>query len=1172
MTEREHFFESLLDQLPGEFVVFDRQYRYVYVNPQAIKDPEIREWIIGKTDFEYCKYRGISDELAQKRVALFQQVVDEDREVELHERIVSPDGEIKYHIRRLRPYRNASGEFTHFLGYGFDFTEQQKLKDDLVESRNFIRQVLDSSPHLIFVKDYYGRFVLANKALCNLFGLTYEELLNQANEDIHNNEEEALNYNKIDRNVIDTGIPIRIEEMFTRKDGQLIYFDTVKVPFLGINNEKQVLAICTDITDRKKNEELLKIGEQRMIIAQELTKAGNWEINLETRTISWSIGMFPIWERDVVLGPPTIEELGSFVHPEDSDRIINTVFSLKSPNERANVTYRIVIPSGEKIVKTVAMPFCDEKGKVVRIFGTVIDITEQKKTEEILRLNEQRLNEAQELAKTGSYEFDLITGKISWSPGCYHIWKRPMELGPPTYEEFESSVHPEDRDDVRQKTETLAQRKDTYTIFYRIVCPDGEVKSLQVITKLQRDEHGKLLKVFGTLTDITEREISDQKMKLNEQRLLEAQQLANLGSWQMNISTGETEWSIGTNLIWDRDPGAAPLSFNELLNTIIPDDRDIVRDVIETALKSRKNFNIEYRIKTVKGNLKIINGRGRIQTDSRGIPMLMFGTVLDITERKKVETELITAKQQAEESVHAKEYFLANVGHELRTPLNGVLGMARLLQKTELSPTQRSYIDVLSTTAGNLLVIINDILDIAKIESGTLTFEKVPFDPFSVADTAVQIQMYKAEEKDLMLRHLNEGSPIPSLIGDPYRLNQVLLNLLSNAVKFTARGEIILSHRIKREEGDTLWVEFSVKDTGIGIPLEKQNSIFESFTQLNPESANITGGTGLGLAISKNLVERQGGTISVESTVGEGSIFTFVIPYQMATVDEGKEEGRSVFAVSQLGPLRVLLAEDNRVNQFIVEAMLQDWGLIVDVASNGREAVEMFNKKNYDLILMDIQMPEVDGVEATYLIRASEDKSKAKVPIIALTANTTKQVQRQFMLAGMNDFLVKPFKEESLYRKIISLFAGKSNFTMPIKKRFPIRKRPVPVGESLYDLALLRRDARDNITFLKRMLSIFIETIPPIVDRMNEHFEKGEMDAIATLAHKIKPTIDGAGIVTLKDTIRSIENYRDKKRSPIQLKSDINRINQVIDAVIAGFKKEIENLDMEINSSHDKQL
>lgn len=1161
MTERESFFGSLLDQLPGEIVVFDRNYRYVYVNPKSIADPEMRKWIIGKTDFEYCAFKGISTELAEKRVLLFKQVEEEDREIELHERMVSKDGGVKYHIRRLRPYRNDAGEFTHFLGYGFDFTEQQKLKDELVESRNFIRQVLDSSPHLIFVKDYYGKFVLANKALCNLFGLTYEELLNQANEDIHNNEEEALNYNRVDRSVIDSGVAIRIEEMFSRKNGEVIYFDTVKVPFLGINNEKQVLAICTDITDRKRNEELLKIGEQRMIIAQELTKAGNWEINLETRMISWSIGMFPIWERDVILGPPSLDEIGKFVHPDDSERVLNAVFSLSKPNERANVTYRIVVPSGEKVLKTVAMPFCDEKGNVVRLFGTVIDVTEQKRIEEILRLNEQRLNEAQELAKTGSYEYDLLTHKITWSPGCFHIWKRPIELGPPTYDEFAASIHPEDAAEVRQKTATLSQRKDTFTVNYRIVCPDGEVKSLQVTTKLQRDENYVLTKVFGTLTDITEREISEQKMKLNEQRLLEAQQLASLGSWQIDLSSGKTEWSIGTNLIWDRDPGAPALSYEELLETIIEEDRDQVKAVIENALSTRNNFNVEYRIKTIKGNLKIINGRGRIQFDSRGLPLLMFGTVLDITERKKVEVELITAKQQAEESVRAKEYFLANIGHELRTPLNGVLGMARLLQKTELSTTQRSYIDVLSTTAGNLLVIINDILDIAKIESGTLTFERVIFDPLRVADTAVQIQIYKAEEKDLMLRHLSEGAPMPALIGDPYRLNQILLNLLSNAVKFTLHGEIILSHRIKKEEGDLLWVEFSVKDTGIGIPAEKQNSIFESFTQLNPELANITGGTGLGLAISKNLVERQGGYIGVESTPGEGSTFTFTIPYQKAAIEEQEQDDRSVFAVSQLGPLRVLLAEDNRVNQFIVEAMLQDWGLMVDVASNGREAVELFNKRQYDLILMDIQMPEVDGVEATYLIRSSEDKKKSKTPIIALTANTTKQVQRQFMSAGMNDFLVKPFKEESLYKKIINLFAGKSNFTMPIKKRFPVRKRPVPVGESLYDLALLRRDARDNISFLKRMLNIFIETIPPIIERMYEHFEKGEMDAIATLAHKIKPTIDGAGIVSLKETIRSIENYRDKKRSPEQLKSDIVRINQVIDAVIAGFKKEIDNLD-----------
>lgn len=1164
MPERESFFEELLEQLPSELVVFDREFRYVYVNRQAILDPKVREWIIGKTDYEYCAYRGVSVEMANRRMLLFRKVLEEEREVEMHEKMVAKGGEDKFHIRRLRPFRNKAGEITHFLGYGFNFTEQHKLKTELEESRNFIRQVLDSSPQLIFVKDYYGRFVLANKAVCNLFGLTYEELINQANEDIHNNVEEALTYNRDDQKVIDSGKAIRIEEAFTKKNGEVIYFDTIKVPFAGINDGREVLAICTDITERRHKEELLKIGDQRMIIAQELTKAGNWEVNIEKQTLSWSVGMFPIWERDIVLGAPAYNEMHLLFHPEDAERTLKEVFSLKHSNERANVTYRIIVPSGEKILKTVAMPFCDEKGNVVRLFGTVIDITEQTKAEEILRLNEQRLNEAQKLSKTGSYEFDILAGKITWSPGCFYIWKRPFDLGPPTYEEFEETVHPDDRNYVKQKIAELTERKDSFTISYRIVCPDGEVKTLQVTTKLQRDEKNILVKVFGTLTDITEREISDRKLKLNEQRLLEAQQLANLGSWQVDLLSNVIEWSIGVNLIWDLNTETETQSLDVLIAAIIEEDREYVKEAINSALKFKKNFNVEFHIRTVKGNEKIVNARGRIQTSSRDVPIIVFGTVLDITERKKVETELITAKQQAEESVRAKEYFLANIGHELRTPLNGVLGMARLLQRTELSSTQRSYIDVLNTTAGNLLVIINDILDIAKIESGTLTFEKVIFDPFISADTAVQIQLYKAEEKDLILRHLNEGSPIPSLIGDPYRLNQILINLLSNAVKFTVRGEVVLSQRIKEEKEDILWVEFSVKDTGIGIPLEKQNSIFESFTQLNPDSTNIIGGTGLGLAISKNLVEKQGGYINVESTPGEGSIFTFTIPYQRADSDDKVIDDSSLFVVNKLGPLRVLLAEDNRVNQFIVEAMLQDWGVIVDVASNGREAVALFIKNQYDLILMDIQMPEIDGVEATNLIRGHSDVIKAKIPIIALTANTSKLVQRQFMSAGMNDFLVKPFKEESLYRKIITLLAGKSKFNMSIKKRFPIRKRPVPDNDSLYDLSLLKRDARDNIVFLQRMLSIFIETIPPIIERMHEHYEKGEMDAVATLAHKIKPTIDGAGIVSLKETIRNVESYRDKKRTIVQLKADITQIKQVLEAVVVGFKGEMDTMKKDL--------
>lgn len=1282
------FFKGILSQLPGDVAVFDREYRYVFVNEPAIKDPEVREWIIGKTDFDYCEMKKIAPDIANQRRATFNQIEKDFKEVEIEERIVDKFGNVKYHLRRVKPFFNQLGEFTHFIGYGVDVTHERILSKKLDESTRFVTKVLDSSPHLIFVKDIEGRFLIGNQAVCDLLGLSKEELIHKSLEEIHTNREEVSELNRIDQEVILQNKAIRLEEVFTKKNGELAYFDTIKVPLesSGLNNT--VLGISTDVTDRKKKEQMLELSEQRMIIAQKLMKTGNWDINYITREVNWSLGMFEIWERDPSLAPPRIEEGNQICHPDDYQRVTETVNGITREEDSIEFNYRIVVPSGIKRVRTIAKASFNETGEQIRLFGTVIDITDQIKAEESLLLNQYRLNEAQELAKMGSFDFDVATGEIAWSEGIYHILNRSLDLKPPTYSEYLKYIHPDDYQMYLDTWVSLYDNNETYSVSYRILCENGELKYLNVINKLRHDESGKLIKVFGTVIDETERKVSEELLRLNESRLveaqeiaktgnweielkqkkvfwsqvifkiwqrdfslgpptydefmdsihpndrslvwntikeviktglkqevefkvltkdgetryvfsiclpsfdlnknvvkvygtstditeqklvekeltdnkqllIEAQELAKLGSWQLNLKTGKTIWSVGSYIIWERNQLLPPPTMEELIQTIDADDRQYVQDAISDSIINKRDFNVEYRITTYSGKQKIINGKGLVQLGLNDEPESIFGTVQDITDRKKVEEELFATRKQAEESIRAKEYFLANIGHELRTPLNGILGMARLLQKTEISAIQRSYIDVLNTTAGNLLVIINDILDSAKIESGTLTFENIVFDPLQVADTAIQVQLYKAEEKDLVLRHLHEGVPIPKVIGDPYRLNQVLINLLSNAVKFTNTGEIVLVNKVKELSGDQVIIEFSVHDTGIGIPHEKQSSIFESFTQLNLSGPNQFSGTGLGLSISKNLVEKQGGAIGVKSSPGVGSTFTFAIPYKMAELVEQTDVKQGIVRADELGPLRVLLAEDNRVNQYITEAMLQDWGFKVDIANNGAEAVDLFSKKDYDIILMDIQMPELNGIEATRIIRADLNPKKASVPIIALTANTTRQIQRSLVTDGMNDFLVKPFKEETLYKKIAIHILGKEKINSTLKRKFPTRKRPIPIGVRLYNLSLLREDARDNPEFIKRMLNIFLETIPPIIDKMQDHFEKGEMDAISTLAHKIKPTLDGAGIVSLKDTVRNIESYRDKKRTPEQLKTDIDLLHKVISIVTKEFEKALDVL------------
>lgn len=1025
------FYEQLLSTIPFDIAVFDDQMRYVYVNRHAVKDDGAREWLTGKTDFDYCKLLNLSSIIADHRTRAYSYVFETGEELEIEELLIDSNSEEKSFIRKFSPLYSNDGKVRFIISCGFEITDRRKFRNELIAYRTFINQVFEAVPHLIFVRNQDGKIIMANRAVEELY-------LQPGKQNTDRNaflSEKLGSLTEVEQSVIESGNIIRVEEPKVFPDGRELIFDSIKVPLTVDNDSVRLLNISTDITEKKA-------------------------------------------------------------------------------------------------------------------------------AEERIRKSELRLNEAQSLAKMGSFELDMKTMRSEWSKGCYAIWKRDISLGPLPIHEYIESLHPDDRENMRVLLEQLPNAKEKWDVRFRIICPDGELKHLAVANMPEFDEHGNLARVIGSVTDITASFEAEEKLRRSEQRLFEAQELAKTGSWEYDPVTNEVYWSPGTFKLWDRDINLGVPGYEELLLTIDEPERSKISGKNVFIDQNGKPVEIEFRITTFKNIRKTIIIHGKVITDQFTKRAKIIGSVMDITERKVAEDEILRAKQEAESSVRIREYFLANVSHELKTPLNGILGMARLLNKTELSSIQRNYTDVLSSTAGNLLVIINDILDIAKLESGTLTMEQVTFDPVQIADTAIQTQLYKAEEKDLFLKHMNEGEPLPFVKGDPYRLSQVLLNLLSNAIKFTDQGEVVLSHRVIKNTDDKVVIEFSVRDTGIGIAPGMQQVIFESFMQLNNTGTGHYSGTGLGLSISRNLVERQGGRIWVESNEGEGSIFYFEIPYHKADEKPVNPHYSERIDFNRLGSLRILLAEDNRVNQFITEAMLQDWGFRVDVASNGKEAVEFAKREEYDLILMDIQMPELNGVDATRIIRELPDARKARVPVIALTANTSRQAQKRFLAEGMNDYLVKPFKEETLFSKIVAQLETKQDLVASLKRpRFPVRRIPVEHGDQLYNLSMLRKDSRDNPAFISRMLNIFLDTMPSTVLKMQEHFNKGEMDAVCTLAHKIKPTIDGAGIISLRETIRNIEGYRDKKRTRDQLLSDLKQLHDVIDVVSESFRKEIENIN-----------
>ncbi len=407
------------------------------------------------------------------------------------------------------------------------------------------------------------------------------------------------------------------------------------------------------------------------------------------------------------------------------------------------------------------------------------------------------------------------------------------------------------------------------------------------------------------------------------------------------------------------------------------------------------------------------------------IGTLISGFNQMLAEIEQQNESLIQAKEAAEHSAKAKEEFLANMSHEIRTPMNAIMGVTDFLNDTELSEVQRNYLDIIKNSADNLLVIINDILDLSKIESGKLVFEETAVKPSSIINTIIESCRPRFEKKNLAIYTELDPKMPESFLGDPVRFNQILLNLFTNAIKFTIEGSITIGSKLVEEDAKTVLLRFYVADTGIGIPRDKFDVIFSSFTQATNATTRKYGGTGLGLSISQKLVEMQDGQMYLESEVVKGSTFSFEIRFKKNTEQRlGKRKKEpSTFEIPQkldnVGTKSILLAEDNEVNQMLVVTLLEQWKYHVDVAENGKKAIEMLQGKNYDLILMDVHMPELDGYDATKAIRKELGAAKSKVPIIAMTASALQGEAERCLEAGMDDYISKPFNKNILYEKIV---------------------------------------------------------------------------------------------------------------------------------------------------------
>ena len=529
-------------------------------------------------------------------------------------------------------------------------------------------------------------------------------------------------------------------------------------------------------------------------------------------------------------------------------------------------------------------------------------------------------------------------------------------------------------------------------------------------------------------------------------------------------------------------------------------------------------------LRHIDGKLTDVLFNGSVFKNDDGDVLGVVIVARDVTEQKRITTELNDAKElaelanavaqeakrdaqtamrKAEEAVKAKQQFLSNMSHEIRTPMNAIIGFTKVVLKTELGAKQKEYLTAIKMSGDALIVLINDILDLAKVDAGKMTFEQIPFKMETSIFAMLHLFETKIQEKNLKLK-IDYDHNIPRvLLGDPVRLHQVILNLVSNAVKFSNKGCITVSVKLNEEDKEKVSVQFAVADTGIGIEKAKLEKIFENFQQASSGTSRLYGGTGLGLAIVKQLVEPQGGKIQVVSEVNKGSTFSFTLDF-LKTKDNVCAETEIMELDTDIANIKVLVVEDIPLNQLLMKTILDEFGFERDIAGNGKIAVEKLKQKDYDIILMDLQMPEMNGFEATEYIR---NEMKSDIPIIALTADVTTVDLAKCKEVGMNDYIAKPVDERLLYTKIINLARKTMNFE---------GLSDVDSAESkahkCINLNYLNQRTKSNPELMMEMIALYIEQTPPLISTMKQSMKEKDWSALYSAVHKIIPSFAIMGI------------------------------------------------------------
>lgn len=778
------------------------------------------------------------------------------------------------------------------------------------------------------------------------------------------------------------------------------------------NYLSRISASVSDISEQKKYADALKQNELLLLEAQHITKIGNWWYDFKSGDSYWSASLFSI------LGTPTIpngvnkyDYYTSLLLPDDVESYKQYLANIATSPLKQH-EHRLITPDGDlKYIKVITGDLLlDGEGKITRIHGIVQDITETRLAEKAVKIGRNELIEAQTIAKIGNWNWDTALKTVKWSDEIARTAEIDQQLAGRfgVVKLLLKCTHQHDKFIVQHFLKSVSTINN-YTCVFRIITRSGKVKYVSIIVgKFIKRDDGSIRKIVGTLQDITDRKQAEIDFKLSESKyklVLETIKLVAI-SVDKNGTVTFCNHYLANLLGYDQ----SQIVGKNWIDFIPPGQKEVLTGWLsDNAVKPQYINPVICR----SGEQRIISWQNTVTYDEYGLIKETTSIGEDITDQQKATEALIYAKEMAEKASEFKSEFLSIMSHEIRTPMNAVIGTTNLLLSEDPKPEQLEYLNILKFSGENLLAIINDILDYNKIEAGKLELNDMLFDIHLLAQKIRKSFSPKALEKQLDIELIiNEEVP-QFVLGDQMRLSQVLNNLISNAVKFTNKGKVVF--RLDKESEDTtqVTIKFTITDTGIGIAEKNLKMIFDPFMQESQFINSHTGGTGLGLAITKRLIELHKSHIYVISELDKGTQFTFSISYMLPEKEDLLPVTDDNTMLNLYG-MNILIVDDNKMNLFIGSKFLRKWQANVDEAINGEIAVDMVKGKNYDVIIMDLQMPVMDGFEASKIIKALFPD----LPIIALTADAMPETYNKALAAGMSDYLTKPFIPGTFFEKI----------------------------------------------------------------------------------------------------------------------------------------------------------